>query len=316
MPATVSILIVNWRSKDYVRRCLQTVRETSSQLVRQIIVVDGGSFDDCGKMLAIEFPEVEFVQSPDNVGFGRSNNLGFERVNQPVLLLLNPDTELRPGALAQMLEVLEKHENAGIVSPRLLNSDGTLQMSSVMAFPTPLNQALRADWLMKLWPRSRLWGAGEAYTSDVPVAVEAVSGACMLLRTELFRRLGGFRPEFFMYAEDMDLCLRAHRLGFVNYHVPRAEVLHHGGGSSRTQVSQFSTVTMRDSTATYMRLNHGRATLLCYRFLQGLSAATRLLLVLPTWLVRRGESRMASKITLTKWWYVLKWALGSSSLKS
>jgi GT2 family glycosyltransferase len=310
MSARISILIVNWRSKDYLRRCLQTVRETAQDLVGQIVVVDGGSFDGCGEMLAAEFPYVEFIQSPDNVGFGRSNNLGFARVNQPVLLLLNPDTELKPGALARLLEVLESRPDAGIVSPRLLNTDGSLQKSSVMAFLTPVNQALRSELLMRLWPKSRLWGAGEAYFATEPVPVEAVSGACMLMRTDLFRQLNGFRPEYFMYAEDMDLCLRAHRLGLRNYHVPAAEVIHHGGGSSRTQVSQFSTVMMRVANETYMRLNHGRATALLYRVLQAISASIRLMLVLPSYILSRSGQRALVKVTLLRWWIVLKWSFG------
>jgi N-acetylglucosaminyl-diphospho-decaprenol L-rhamnosyltransferase len=310
MTGKLSILIVNWRSKDYLRRCLQTVRETAQDLVGQIVVVDGGSFDGCGEMLATEFPEVEFVQSPDNVGFGRSNNLGFARVNQPVLLLLNPDTELKPGALARLLEVLESRPDVGIVSPRLLNTDGSLQKSSVMAFLTPLNQALRSEFLMKLWPKSRFWGAGEAYFATEPAPVEAVSGACMLMRTDLFRRLNGFRPEYFMYAEDMDLCLRAHRLGLRNYHVPAAEVIHHGGGSSRTQVSQFSTVMMRVANETYMRLNHGRTTAALYRLLQAVSAAVRLAFTLPGCILPGTAWQARARTSATRWWYVLKWAFG------
>lgn len=310
MAGPVSILIVNWRSKDYLRRCLQTIRETTQGLVGQIVVVDGGSFDGCGEMLAAEFPEVEFVQSPDNVGFGRSNNLGFSKVNQPLLLLLNPDTELKPGALAGMLAVLENQSKAGIVCPRLLNTDGSLQKSSVMAFPTPLNQALRSEFLMKTLPNSRLWGSGEAYAAREPVPVEAVSGACMLMRSELFRRLGGFRPEYFMYAEDMDLCLRAHRLGLANYHVPDAEVVHHGGGSSRTQVSQFSTVMMRVANETYMRLNHGPATAALYRLLQAVSAAVRLLFTLPGCLLVGTAWQARARASVSRWWYVLKWAFG------
>ncbi len=311
MPGKLSILIVNWRSRDYLRRCLQTVRETAPDLVGQIVVVDGGSFDGCGEMLAAEFPTVEFVQSPDNVGFGRSNNLGFARVNQPVLLLLNPDTELKPGALARMLTVLESRPDTGIVCPRLLNTDGSLQKSSVMAFPTPLNQALRSEFLMKVLPKSRLWGAGDAYAAREPVPVEAVSGACMLMRTDLFRRLGGFHPDYFMYAEDMDLCLRAHRLGLVNTHVPDAEVIHHGGGSSSTHVSQFSTIMVRVANETYMRLNHGRPTAWLYRLLQAVSALVRVACALPACALRSGPRRASARVTLSRGWYVLKWACGA-----
>src|SRR5688572_28797322 len=102
----LSILIVNWNSKDYLRKCLQSIRTTCAELSPQIIVVDG-SFDGCGQMLAAEFPEVEFVQIAENLGFGRSNNLGFERVTGDNLLLLNPDTELKAGAVQALLCKIE-----------------------------------------------------------------------------------------------------------------------------------------------------------------------------------------------------------------
>ena len=102
----LSILIVNWNSKDYMRECLHSISGTCGHLSPQVVVVDGGSFDGCAEMLAAEFPEVEFVQSPENIGFGRSNNLGFERVTGEALLLLNPDTELQPGAVDALLTAL------------------------------------------------------------------------------------------------------------------------------------------------------------------------------------------------------------------
>jgi GT2 family glycosyltransferase len=177
-----------------------------------------------------------------------------------------------------------------------------------MALPTPWNQALRSDFLMQCFPRSRLWGSGEAYSSAEPVAVEAVSGACMLLRTETYLRLGGFRPEYFMYAEDMDLCFRIHRLGLRIYHVPAAEILHHGGGSSNTQVSQFSTVKLRDATVTYMRLNHGRLAAWQYRLFQGCASLLRMILTLPLLPPTRTEGRKRAQLALTRGWYVVSWA--------
>lgn len=314
-PVRLSILIVNWNSKDYLRKCLETIRTSCADLGPQIVVVDGASFDGCGEMLAAEFPGVEFVQSPDNVGFGRANNLGFERVTGEALLLLNPDTELPPGALQTLVAELERRPDAGILGPRLLNTDGSLQASCVRALPTPLNRALDSDLFRRLLPNSRLWGVAEAFRATAPVEVEAVSGACMLLRAEVFRRVGGFSPEFFMYGEDMDLCAKVRRLGLRNLHVPTATVVHHGGGSSATQVSQFATVMMRHAGHTYMRLNHGRFTAAWYRVLQFISALIRLGLVLPAGGVLRGHRRVKACAAAQKWLCVLRWALGMSSVR-
>lgn len=311
MLPTFSIVIVNWRSKDYLRGCLRAVRDTCADLSPQIVVVDGASFDGCGEMLAEEFPEVRFIQSRENIGFGQCSNLGFAQTTRDAVLLLNPDTEVRPGAVRLLLEELAARSGVALLAPRLLNSDGSLQTSCVQAFPTPWNQALDSDLLRRLFPRSRLWGVGEAFAASDPVEVEAVSGACMLLPSEVFRRIGGFSPEYFMYGEDMDLCLQLRRAGLKVLHVPASKVVHHGSGSARQQVSYFSTVLIRDTTAIYMRRNYGPATAAWYRLLQGLSALTRILLAaVPASLLPGGSLGTAARNSVKKSKYVLQWTLG------
>lgn len=310
----LSILIVNWKSKDYVRLCLKSIYRECAEIKPQIVVVDGGSFDGCDTMLAKEFTEVVFVQSPENIGFGRSNNLGFEQVKGDYVLLLNPDTELKPGAVQSLLAELQRNPEAGILGPKLLNTDGTLQTSSVHAFPTPLNQALDSDFLRHWLPNSKLWGVAKAFASPGPTKVEAVSGACMLLRSEIYRRVGGFSPQFFMYAEDIDLCAKITNEGLSVIHVPTSEVVHHGGGSSRTQVSQFSTVMMRESVSIYMQLHHGTITIFAYRLLQAASAMVRIVILLPLCIPLRKLPQSDSRHSLKKWWHVLRWAIGNSPI--
>ncbi|MES2660447.1 MAG: glycosyltransferase family 2 protein [Verrucomicrobiota bacterium] len=302
---SLSIVIVNWNSKDYLRNCLQSIRRTCDGLDPQIIVVDGGSFDGCDKMLAKEFAEVEFIQSKDNIGFGRSNNLGFTRVAGEMVLLLNPDTELGEGSLQTLILALEQDLDCGMVGARLLNSDGSLQESSIHPLPTPLNTALDSDWLRRRW-----WARQGPRFPGPSVAVEAVSGACMLMRSETFRRVGGFSPQYFMYAEDMDLCLKVHRAGLKILHVANAQVLHHGGGSSQTQFSKFSSIMIREALYVYMRLNHGFFAAASYRCLQGISATLRIALLAPLWILGSGQARQARKVSIHKWWVVLRWCLG------
>jgi GT2 family glycosyltransferase len=306
---TLSILIVNWNSRNLLRKCLESIRRTCADLAPQVVVVDGGSFDGCAEMVAADFPEVEFVQSCDNIGFGRSNNLGFERVRGEALLLLNPDTEIRPGAVQRLLTELCGLPRAGIVSPRLLNSDLTLQ-SSVHALPRPVRQALDSEVLRRaLSPRS-LWAPPADFAPAGPVAVEAVAGACMLLRTNTFRAVGGFSPEYFMYAEDMDLCLKVERLGLRVYHVPHAEIVHHSGASSSSQGSNFSAVMMREALDTYLRLNHGPFSSAVYRLFTGASSVIRLLLLAPRLVALRGERRLAVSGAISRWRAVLSWSVG------
>ena len=306
---TVSILIVNWNSKDLLRQCLLSIRGTCADLRPQVVVVDSGSFDGCGEMLSSEFPEVEFVQSDDNIGFGRANNLGFERVTGEAVLLLNPDTEIRTGALQTLLGELERRPDAGIVSPRLLNADLTLQ-TSVHALPRPIRQALDSEILRRLLSPYALWAPPSDFAPPDEVAVEAVAGTCMLMWTKTFRDIGGFSPQYFMYAEDMDLCFKIHREGLRIYHVPSADIIHHGGASASSQGSTFSAVMIREALHSYMVLNHGRRHAWAYRLATGSSTLVRLLILAPGLISSDKQRRLVRKAAFARWWSVLSWSFG------
>lgn len=308
---SLSIVIVNWRSKDYLRGCLRAVAATCADLSPEVVVVDGASFDGCEEMLAAEFPHVHFVQSQENIGFGQCNNLGFSHTTGEVVVFLNPDTELQPGSVQRMLTELQSRPQAGLIAPRLLNTDRSLQTSCVQAFPTPLNQALDSDLLRAVFPNSRLWGTGQAFTRREPVVVEAVSGACMLIPAEIYRQLGGFSSHYFMYGEDMDMCYRLRQAGLEVVHVPDAEVVHHGSASSSQQVTHFSTVLIRSTNFINLKLNHGLLTARWYWLLQILSAVVRLMVAAPfAALLPPCSLRAVARRTTLKWWYILQWAVG------
>ncbi|MDB6172542.1 MAG: glycosyl transferase family 2 [Chthoniobacteraceae bacterium] len=290
-----------------------SIRKTCSGLQTEVIVVDGGSFDACKQMLATEFPEALFVQAHDNIGFGRSNNLGFAEVTGDAVLLLNPDTELYESALQTLLDQLLALPSVGIVGPRLLNCDGSIQSGSIHVLPTPLTEAFSSEFMRRWMPKSRLGANAALLNVGAPVEVEAIAGACIMLPTEVFRKVGGFTERYFMYAEDMDLCLKVRNLGLRIYHVPSARVLHHGGGSSRLQFSKFSVVMMREAVYTYMVINHGMFKALQYRIAMLISAAVRLGLLSFGWSVTRGEKRASRVTSLRKWQLVLNWSLGKES---
>lgn len=302
----LSIIIVNWNSRDYLRACLNSIRAQPPACAYEIIVVDGGSFDGCAEMLARDFPQVVFIQSRENIGFARANNLGVERATGATLLFLNPDTEVFASALDRLLEALHSRPDAGIVAPKLLNTDGSLQTSCVQALPTPINQMLDSELLHRSSPRFRMWGMSALRNDASPGVVEAVPGACLMIRADLFRRLGGFCSQYFMYAEDMDLCDRVRRAGLQVYYVPASRVRHHGGGSSKSEGSKFSNVMMRESIHRFFLLNRGRGTAASYRLAMLLSAPVRLLLLLPLCLLGQTRRRLAAR----KWIAIFRWALG------
>lgn len=309
---TLSILIVNWRSKDYVRQCLLSIRTTCAAFRPQIVVVDGASFDGCAGMIRAEFPEVEFVQSQENVGFGKCNNLGFETVTGEAVLLLNPDTELKDGAVSLLLRTLTETPGVGMVGARLLNTDGTLQTSCVQSLPTPLNQALDSEFLRKLFPNSSLWGISALWQSS-PAEVEAISGACMLLRSETFRQAGGFGAQYFMYGEDMDLCAKVRKAGLKIYYEPRAEILHHGGGSTGRAFSKRSAVLMRHSIFLFLRAHRGAVAAFIYRVVMACSAVFRVALLAVVCVLKRAPGDSSRVNALRKWLAVFRWSAGLES---
>ncbi len=306
----LSIVIVNWNSKEYVRKCLTSIVATTSGVAYEIIVVDSGSFDGCGEMLQRFFPDVCFVQSRENVGFARANNLGARYARGQVLVFLNPDTEVQGNAVKQLFSRIRELPRPGVIGCRLLNSDGSIQISCVQPFPTLTNQILNCEILQRWFPKTRLWRTAMTFKNATsPVPVEAVSGACMLINRRLFELVEGFSDDYFMYGEDLDLCYKVRAAGFTNYHVPEVEIIHHGGGS--TQDSRFSDVMMKESVRRLLRKTHGKFYGLVYRCAITGAAAARLgvlLLVLPAALLRRRG--IAWRAAVGRWRSVFRWGVG------
>jgi GT2 family glycosyltransferase len=307
----LSIIIVNYRSADYVMACVHSIYEQTPCLQYEVVVVDNASGDDCSERLSRDFPEIVYLQSPSNKGFGRANNLGAEHSGGAVLLFLNPDTEIRDGAIEDLYHHFLKLEKPGAVGCRLLNRDGSLQASCVQSLPTVLNQLLDADALQRLFPKSSLWGAAALFKNEsAPMVVEAVSGACLMIRKAVFDEVGGFSPEYFMYGEDLDLCFKVQRAGFHNYHVCDAQIVHHGGGSTNRLVSNFSHVMMRESVYRFLLKSRGWLYAKFYRVGMCGVALIRmaLLLVFFTFWIRKSGGGWHA--TFSKWFRILRWALG------
>lgn len=311
---TLSIIIVNYRSTEYLAGCLQSIYDSTKHLDFEVIVVDSGSFDGCGEMLTAEFPTVVFIQA-ENVGFARANNLAVERSSGRYILFLNPDTEIIGDALEQLVRCADSLPDVGMVTCKLLNADGTIQTSCIQSFPTILNQILNSEFFRQRFPNSRLWGAAPLFRGDGrPCCVESVSGACMLSRREVFKAAGGFSEDYFMYSEDIDLCYMTRSLGFNNYLVPCAQVIHFGGTSSKSRGNTFADVMIFDARHKFFRKHKGVVYAATYRVLTAGAAFVRLALlgslavlvkVVPKQLMGSGPSRFE------KWAAILGWSLGS-----
>lgn len=310
-PRELSIIIVNWNSKEYLRKCVSSLRVTTRELECEIIVIDSASFDGCDQMLRDDFPEVRFIQSDSNLGFARANNAAFEVSSGRHVVFLNPDTEVVGGALATMVKWLRTLPEAGSVGCRLLNTDGSVQTSCIQSVPTILNQLLDFEFFRLRWPKLGLWGMAPLYTgAKQPSVVEAISGACVMLKREVFERVGRFSVDYFMYAEDIDLSYKITQAGLRNYYLPDAEVVHHGGGSSATAASNFSTVMMRESVWRFLRKTRGLIYGLGYRACMLVIAVIRLgvlIVVYPILVLRRRGAGWSG--SFRKWSAILRWSV-------
>ena len=313
-PVELSVVIVNWNSADYVYQCLKSIALNPPPLSYEVVVVDSGSYDQCGEMLRREFPDVVFVQSEMNVGFARANNLGVRHSVGRVLFFLNPDTEIIGNAIGKLFGTLDSESAAGLVGARLLNTDGSLQTTCIQAFPTILNQMLDSGWLQQRYHHWGIWGIAALYKSTSrPSDVEVISGACMMMKRTVFESLSGFDERFFMYSEDLDLNYRVRQAGLRCLYVPDAIIMHHGGGSSNCARSMFSVVMMRESVSRLLTFHRGQWTALCYRAALGLCAVIRLPLILGKDLAAKFVGARINPASRRKWVAIFRWSLGLES---
>jgi N-acetylglucosaminyl-diphospho-decaprenol L-rhamnosyltransferase len=248
----VAVVIVNYNTRDHVRACLATIPADT-----EIALVDNGSSDDSVTMVRDEFPTVTVLENEQNVGYGSAANQGVRACDAEYVLVLNSDTLLRPDALNQLAAHLDRHPRVAIAGPRLWNGDGTVQHSR---FPFPGTLA----WLLENEPvvavaawippvRRRLLCFSPAVVAPVPW----VLGAALAIRREAFDEVGGFDDAFFMYYEEVDLCLRLRRAGWDVHYVPQAEVVHLGSASTSHVRAAMAVEHFRSTLRFYRRYYRG-----------------------------------------------------------
>jgi GT2 family glycosyltransferase len=225
----LSIVILNWNTRDLLRALLSTARNCQPAVSCEWIVVDNASTDGSPAMVAEEFPEIRLIRRETNGGFSVGCNTGLRAASGRYLLLLNSDTEIHPGSLETMVEFLDGHPDVGAVGPKLLNPDGSVQ-ASCRTFPG-FHTALfhRKSLLTRLFPGNRYSRAYLMADLDrtEPSEVDWVIGAAMMVRSEVIEQVGLLDEDFFMYAEDVDWCWRMRQKGWRILYLPSATLLHH-----------------------------------------------------------------------------------------
>ncbi len=254
VPAKVAVVVVSFNTREDLLRCLGSLRVVTTPL--EVVVVDNASADGSADAVRQAFPRAEVIRSDANEGYAKANNRGWRATSAPFVLLLNSDAEVPAGTVETLLEVLETRPSVGIVGPRTVGSDGALQVSTGPDL-TPL-----AEWRQRRLVRgvetkdpAALTAAAERYSTEhEPVWV---SGSCLLTRRAHLEAVGGLDEAFFLYEEDVDLCVRVGRLGYKALFTPKAQVLHHKG-RSMTRLPDRARLEYHRSHLLYYRKHRGR----------------------------------------------------------
>jgi len=252
----LSVVIVSWNTRELTFAALRSFLP-ADDLPLEVVVVDNASSDGSADAIEAAFPGVQVIRNERNVGFAGGVNVGLRASRHPLVLLLNPDTRVVGDVLSRLVDYASAHPEAGIVGPRVLNEDGTLQASR-FRFPSLLNLLLEATYLPKLLPGSRFFDRERLGGSDAatPARVEAVSGCCFLVRRSVLDGVGVLDESFFMYAEETDFCYRAWQAGFEVHYAPVGEIVHLHGASSRL-ASRRNFLEYRRSILRFFRKHRG-----------------------------------------------------------
>jgi Predicted glycosyltransferases len=227
-------VIVHYKVPDFLQRALRSLRQAQLYDQSEVIVVDNASRDDSKRCITEEFPEVQWIGLKSNIGFGKACNVGAQCARGTYVLFLNPDTLVSQNTLSECFNFFNQHDHTGIIGPKILNPDGSLQVSCRRSFPTPPVAFYRLMGLSKFFPKSRRFGQYNLTFLDPDQAseVDAVSGSFMFMQLSIFQDIGGFDETFFMYGEDLDLCWRFKEKGYAIWYDPHTQIIHFKGRSS------------------------------------------------------------------------------------
>lgn len=315
----LSIVIVNWNTAQLLAECLDslyvifsthhvTLKEqvtsttgVGSPCSCEVFVVDNHSHDESVNMVRERYPWVTLIANDTNVGFARANNQAIAAASGKYLLLLNPDTVVKPGALTTLLAFMESHERAGAVGPRLLNGDQTLQPSCSPA-PTLWRELWRLFHLDRIYPYAEYplerWSLRQAHEVDV------IKGACLLMRRAVVEQVGGLDEAYFIYSEEVDLCKRIQQAGWQLHWLPQAEVIHYGAQSTQL-VAREMFLNLYRYKVLYFRKRHGETAAGLYKLILLLASLARLL-ASPFACLTRGTRRQQCQALTGNYWRLLR----------
>jgi GT2 family glycosyltransferase len=278
----VSVIIVNWNTRDILRDCLSSVYAQTKGIGFEVIVIDNASSDGSPDLVKRSFPDVHLIENAENRGFAAANNQGMRLAAGRYILLLNSDTVVLDNAIAKMVAFADGQPQAAVLGCRVLNADRTMQRTCFM-YPSGLNMLLSASYLYKLFPGSKLFGREQMtwWGRDDVREVEVVTGCFMLARRDAIDQVGLMDEDFYMYGEETDWCFRFRQAGWKVMFAPSGQIIHLGGASSR-QVANEMTLQLKAGILQFLHKHCSRWTYEAGCTLMGMFLLVRI----PFWLVK------------------------------
>jgi GT2 family glycosyltransferase len=231
----ISVIIVNYNVREFLNNALTSLQKSLEGFSSEIYVVDNASDDGSVEAVAKNFPNVHLIANKTNLGFAKANNQALSQAKGKYLLLINPDTIVQENSVRELMKFFELHPDAGMVGCKILNPDGTLQLPCRRSFPTPWIAFTKTFGLSALFPHSKLFARYNLTYLDPNQTydVDAISGSFMMLRKDVYEKIGGLDETFFMYGEDLDWCYRVKQAGWKVYYVPATSIIHYKGESTK-----------------------------------------------------------------------------------
>lgn len=315
----LTIIIVNWNTRELLKNCIKSIIENKDDLKIKIIVVDNNSKDGSAEMVEKIFPEVIIIKSRKNIGFGKGNNLALPYANTPIIFFLNPDTVMMKGTIGKMVDFMKSNPKIGAIGCKLVypkevtktvGKDGEAHTLEMQWVPSPLKILFKMLFLSdktiqkfkKFLPYHDPNKSG--FVSFLP-------GACLMVRKEVLDKIGYFDERFFMYGEDYELCHRIKAAGWQLYYMSEVKIAHHVGGSIQKGKSKFSTLMMCESISKLMEKYHGKLGKYLYRIVIFWGSCFRLFLLF-NFAIFSYVGFMPyniSKESFYKYFYMLKWSI-------
>lgn len=285
----LTIIIVSWNTRDILLNCIKSISDEILPVSHQIIVVDNASSDNSVEAVRESFPEVIVIENHANFGFAKANNVAITRSKSEYVCLVNSDVIVLSGCIEALLEFMRRHTDVGIIGPKLLNADGSFQLSC-KRFPTLWKTLCVALGLHKLFPHSSLFCGTQMTDLDENAIqdVQSIAGAFCLVRRSAIDQVGLLDEDFFFYGEDVDWCKRFHDAGFRVIYYPLAKAVHLGGSSSSKDPLRFNQE-LYSAKLRYWNKHHSKLSKLLFVLIMMGHLTTRILFIILQQIFSRSE---------------------------